>query len=653
MIVKDVIYGEIELNDIYEEIVNCSEFLRLQDITQTAMSVLEYPELAKETRYEHSIGTYYLMCKTLKIIEEKGHIISNEEKEIAKLAALLHDIGHGANSHLLERITGVSHEQRGIDIIRDEETKIHQIITRRYGKEFVEKLVSFMEVIYGNAEIKEPLEIREDKTIPLKPLLATLISHNIDLDRLDYIRRESYYTGLGSLTNLEQLLNSFECVLAGKQMCISIPKEKMHFVEATILERVRNYLEIYYHDIDTIGNYAFMQLLAELRKHPEEIPNTTSIAIKKFLTQPQANLTTKEYMELTNAPIEQVLSQIAQTTKNEKLRYLCEYKKHVKRDYQILYNGRNENYIRNLLKKVIPNFPQDSISIFSKECTVVPYKKTRFGSTNITTKAGIQKFEDLPHAISLQPITKKIIAINTELLRLELGLSKQEFQSRYAEIVQEIITSQAKPIQDFELKYVVPKGSITYGSLLRALETKYEKQDSATYKSKDVYYDTPEDFSLLAKGSILRTRNGVTYHNKQESRPYKNKRVTYKTYVEEGKASFTTRNRLEEIGDTTNLADYTEFLQELGIQGELQPKLEVKNLRKLVTFLVNGNPIDISFNIAKYECKSNRQEGVINCVEIRPRDNQIIGRDVLLEVKQTLEQTFPRSKSNAYQCKYL
>lgn len=648
MIVNDVIYGEIELNGIYEELVNCSEFLRLQDITQTAMSALEYPELAKETRYEHSIGTYHLMCKTLKIIEEKGHSISNEEKELAKLAALLHDIGHGVNSHLLEAITGISHEQRGIDIIRDEGTKIHQIIVKKYGKEFVEKLVNFMEAIYGKGEIEETIEIRKDKTVPLKPLLATLISHNIDLDRLDYIRRESYYTGLGSLTNLEQLLNSFDCVLAGKQMCIAIPKEKMHYVEATIFERVRNYLEIYYHDTDAMGNHAFMQLLAELREYPEEVPSTAPIAIKKFLTQAKANLTTKEYLELTNTPIEQVLSQIAQTTQNEKLRYLCEYKKHVKQDYQILHNGRNEEYIRNLLRKVIPNFPQNSRCIFSRKCTVIPYKKTKFGSTNITTKAGIQKFEDLPHAISLQPITKNVIAINPELLRLELGMSKQEFQTRYAETVQEIITSQAKPIQDFELKYVVPKGSIPYGSLLEFLETKYEKQDSATYKSKDVYYDTDEDFSLLAKGATLRTRNGVTYHNKQESRPYKNKRVTYKTYAEEGKANFTARNKIEEIGDTTNLTDYADFLQELGIEGKLQSTLEVNNIRKLVTFLVNGNPIDISFNIAKYQCDLYGQEGIINCVEIRPRDNQIIGRDVLLEVKQTLEEAFPRTKGNGY-----
>lgn len=70
MLHQDVIYGNIELNGIYEKIVNSQEFLRLKDITQTAMSTLTYPQLAKETRFEHSIGVYYLMCRTLNNLEK-------------------------------------------------------------------------------------------------------------------------------------------------------------------------------------------------------------------------------------------------------------------------------------------------------------------------------------------------------------------------------------------------------------------------------------------------------------------------------------------------------------------------------------------------------------------------------------------------------
>ena len=86
MIVKDKVYGNIELKGIYEKIVNCSEFKRLQDIIQTSMAAIQYPELEKETRYEHSIGVYYLMCRALNELEKKlsvqGVRINKEEKEI-------------------------------------------------------------------------------------------------------------------------------------------------------------------------------------------------------------------------------------------------------------------------------------------------------------------------------------------------------------------------------------------------------------------------------------------------------------------------------------------------------------------------------------------------------------------------------------------
>jgi len=206
MIVKDIIYGNIELDGVYEEIVKSDDFTRLQDIIQTASSSIKYPELLNETRYEHSIGVYHLMCRTLNNLERKlseyGIRISKREKELTKMAALLHDIGHGANSHLLEEITGISHEQWGIEIIKDPKTQINQIISKKYGKEFIDELVQFMECIYGNEKVADTIELREDNTIPLKGILASLISHNIDVDRIDYLIRESTYTGFRNFNKL-------------------------------------------------------------------------------------------------------------------------------------------------------------------------------------------------------------------------------------------------------------------------------------------------------------------------------------------------------------------------------------------------------------------------------------------------------------------
>ncbi len=649
MIQKDIIYGNIELDGIYEEIVKSQDFSRLQDVVQTAFNSIEYPELEQETRYEHSIGVYYLMCRTLNSLERKlsayGLRLSKEEKEMAKLAALLHDIGHGVNSHLLEEITGVSHEQRGIDIIKDPTTQIHQIIRKHYGENFVEKLTEFMDCIYGNGEVTETIELRDDNTVPLKGLLASLISHNIDLDRIDYLMRESTYTGLGTLTNYTELINGFECILAGNQIMVGIPQEKKFFLEATILERTRNYSEIYFCNSDFTGNYAFTQLLLELRKHPEEVPDTIPEAIRKFLTQEKADFTSQEYMQLTTTPVEEAIKLIAQTTQNEKIRYLCNYRESAKNDYQVLYNGRSEAYIRKLLKQVIPNFPEDSHCIFSQERTILPYKKTKFGSTNIITKAGIQKFEDLPNSVSLKPIKRSVIAINLELLRLELGISKEEFQNRYMDTLKDIIENQSKPVQDFELKYLLTEGNIYTDDMMDFITQKYAKVDEALYMFTDWYYDYTEDFSLLEQGKALRIRHGHTQYQGKQTREYKSKRITYKTYEEGGETTYTNRAKQEEIGNSTQLKDYREFLESIGLAEGLENTLKVNGYRKLITIMVNEQPIDISFCVASYQNCIYEMPGVARTIEIKPRDNQIIGRVLLLQIKKELETAFPDLQS--------
>lgn len=649
MIRRDIIYGNIELDGIYEEIVKSEDFLRLKDIVQTAFNCIQYPELEQETRYEHSIGVYYLMCRTLNNLERKlsayGLHISKEERELAKMAALLHDIGHGVNSHLLEEITGVSHEQRGIDIIQDHTTEIHQILRKQYGEDFVKELTEFMNCIYGNGEVEKSIELRDDNTVPLKGLLATLISHNIDLDRIDYLMRESTYTEMGTLTNYQELTNSFECILAGNQMMLAIPQEKKFFLEANILERTRNYSEIYYCDADFTANYAFTQLLLELRKHPEEVPDSIPEAIRKFLTQEKADFTSQEYMQLTTTPVEQAIELIAQTTQNEKIKYLCHYKESAKNDYQILYNGRSEKYIRNLLKRIIPDFPEDSHCIFSQERTIKPYKKTKFGSTNIITKAGIQKFEDLPTSVNLKPIKRSVIAINPELLRLELGLSQEEFQSKYADILKDIITNQSKPVQDFELKYLVTKQDIGAEDIIEEISKKYPIIDGATYSFTDYYYDSPENFSLLEQGKALRIRHGNTNYRGEQSRGYKSKRITYKTYEEDGETTYTNRKKLEEIGSSIQIEDYADFLASIGLTEKLENTLTVNGYRRLITIKVNEQLIDVSFCVANYQNCINKMSGCTRFIEIRPRYNQIVGRALLLQIKRELEEAFPQLQS--------
>ena len=183
------------------------------------------------------------------------------------------------------------------------------------------------------------------------------------------------------------------------------------------------------------------------------------------------------------------------------------------------------------------------------------------------------------------------------------------------------------------MKYIITKPGIYTEDIIKLATQKYPIVDEATYHFSDYYYDSPKDFSFLEQGKALRIRHGHTQYCGEQSRSYKNKRITYKTYEEEGDTTYTNRAKQEEIGSSMQLKDYTEFLSSNGY-------------RKLITVEVNGQLIDISFCVASYQNCIYEMPGVARTIEIRPRDNQIIGRTLLLQVKRELELAFPGLKDS-------
>ena len=237
MVYKDIVHGEIVLEGVFKQLVQCEEFQRLKDISQVGTACFEYESMEEEKRLEHSIGSYHLMCRIMNHIENKlskyGMHMDKEEKTIAKIAMLLHDVGHAAFSHTEEKITGYSHEKRSVEAIR-ENTQIHQILENYGGEGFAEKVAEFLEEVYGfkkEAKPKKHVKV-ENNQVQLKELLASFISNNIDADRLDYLIRDSKYAGMNILTNVPELIKSFELVLDGDQLIVAIPEEKLYLVEA-------------------------------------------------------------------------------------------------------------------------------------------------------------------------------------------------------------------------------------------------------------------------------------------------------------------------------------------------------------------------------------------------------------------------------------
>ena len=661
LVINDEIHGDIELDGVYKELVESKDFQRLKDIIQTGTSYLEYPDMKYETRFDHSIGSYYLICKIIESIEKKlnaqGIKIREDEKEIAKIAMLLHDVGHGAYSHTLEKITGYSHEKRSIDIVKDENTEIHQILKKYYGEEFTTKVGKFLEKVYEyKKEDKKQNGIKiKNNRVSLKDLLASFVSNNIDADRLDYLVRDSQKAGYKILTEVDKLIDSFEFVLDVDKIIVAIPEEKKIFLDMAILERSRNYKEIYFCEPSVIGDHVLDFLLEEIRNNKDEIPKEVNPILYKFLTNKKADFTTEEYMQIVETPMRETLESIRDNTTNEKLKELCDIANFTK-TYQTLNTDKNEQYIRYLLHKAIPEISEQTDGIIEETRCVKPYKSNEHENINIITCNGIEDYKDIEqNLIKLEPFYVRTVAVSKEMLRLELGISKEEFKEKYEKIVDEVISTVIKSKDEFELRYVLTKG-ITYGEEIKEkIKQKYNIVDEAKYMSRDMYYDNPEDYELLEGKKALRLRKGATFHKREETYGFKKTRATYKTYKKDDQDGYTIRRKEEQIGEDDQLGTYTDFLNEMKINiKDLKPMLEVNNLRYLFTVDVNGVLVDISFNTAHYINQVHEMFGTIGTIEIKPRDNKVYDRLSLLELRQYLEEQIPElekylSNTNVYE----
>ena len=170
-IINDPVFGFINIpKGLLYDIVRHPLLQRLTRIKQVGLSSVVYPG-AQHTRFQHSLGAFYLMSEAITQLTSKGNFIFDSEAEAVQAAILLHDIGHGPFSHVLEDtiVQGVSHEE------------ISLILMERMNKEV-------------NGQLSLAIQIFKDE-YP-KRFLHQLVSGQLDMDRLDYLRRDSFYTGV-------------------------------------------------------------------------------------------------------------------------------------------------------------------------------------------------------------------------------------------------------------------------------------------------------------------------------------------------------------------------------------------------------------------------------------------------------------------------
>lgn len=232
-IINDPIYGFISIpNAFFFDLIQSFEFQRLRRILQLGLTHLVYPG-ALHTRFHHALGAMHLMQKAVELLRRKGAKISDEEEQAVLAAILLHDIGHGPYSHTLEHtlIKGVAHES------------VSTLIMERMAERFGGVL---------------PMAIKIFKNEYHRPFLHQMVSGQLDMDRLDYLNRDSFYTGvyegrIGSERIIEMLnVHNEQLVVDAKGI---------YSVEKFITSRRLMYWQAYLHKTVVAAEYMLIKTL--------------------------------------------------------------------------------------------------------------------------------------------------------------------------------------------------------------------------------------------------------------------------------------------------------------------------------------------------------------------------------------------------------
>jgi len=265
-IINDPVYGFITIDDeLIYAVISHPYFQRLRRISQMAMANLVYPG-AVHTRLHHALGAYHLMCNALSELKSKGVEITAAEEQAAKIAILLHDIGHGPFSHALEHVLVESrhHEELSIMIIEE--------LNRQF-----------------DGQLNLAIEIFSDRY--QKKFLYQLISGQLDVDRLDYLTRDSFFSGVNEgVIGYDRIIKMLT-VHNGELM---VEEKSIYSIEKFLVARRLMYWQVYLHKTVLCAE----QMLKRIIKRAKYIKAATQQPLHNFITQPIQNVTLEEFCNL-------------------------------------------------------------------------------------------------------------------------------------------------------------------------------------------------------------------------------------------------------------------------------------------------------------------------------------------------------------------
>ena len=223
---RDPVHNYITVNHpVIYDLINSKEFQRLRRVKQVSTTVFTFHG-AEHSRFSHCLGVYEIARRVTEIFDAKfPEIWDTNEDLLTMVAALLHDVGHGAYSHTFEKLFDTDHEAITQEIITSPDTEVNAIL-RQVSPDFPEKVASVINHTYHNKQVVQ------------------LISSQLDCDRMDYLSRDSYYSGANyGQFDLTRILRVIRPTKDG----IVFEYNGMHAVEDYIVSRFQMYMQVYFH----------------------------------------------------------------------------------------------------------------------------------------------------------------------------------------------------------------------------------------------------------------------------------------------------------------------------------------------------------------------------------------------------------------------
>ena len=355
-IINDPVHGFIKIP--YEIIFDIMEhrcFQRLRRISQTGLLSLIFPG-ATHTRFHHAIGAMHLMFNALEILKQKGVKISTEEEKGAMLAVLLHDVGHGPFSHALENIL--------MDNWHHE--KLSLLLMEQLNEEFSGELTIAIQMFQGKYHRK---------------FFNQLISSQLDVDRLDYLKRDSFYTGVseGNI-NTQRILSTLN-VLDDE---LVLDEKGIYSIEHYLVARMFMYWQVYYHKAAVLAENLLIKIMNRAKTLvSQNVKVEASENLKYFLYRESSPQATEEdiarFMELDDTDVLQAIK----SWKNHEdfvLSYLC--KTVINRKFpKIIYSSTpfSDDLVQEKVRETNLHFGIENgdLLVDNIERNLLPYDKTK------------------------------------------------------------------------------------------------------------------------------------------------------------------------------------------------------------------------------------------------------------------------------------